>query len=75
VSATVTDAGGVSRVIARVPGVGEFEMNPVGGDVYQAVLGPFDYTGELSIIILARDNAGNSASAGPVTVQVVACPG
>jgi hypothetical protein len=75
VSATVTDAGGVRRVVARVPGVGEVEMTLVGGNVYRAVLGPFDYTGELSIIILAWDNAGNAASAGPLTVLVVACIG
>jgi hypothetical protein len=41
VSATVTDAGGVNRVVARILGFGEVEMSLVGGNLYQAVLGPF----------------------------------
>ncbi len=71
VTATVTDAGGVSRVIARIPGVGEIEMTHVGGGVYQATVGPFDSTGEISIFILAWDNAGNAAQSAPITVTVV----
>lgn len=71
VSASVSDASGVSRVIARVPGYGEVEMTPVGGGVYQATLGPFDSTGEFSVIIFAWDNAGNSSQAGPMTITVV----
>jgi len=71
VSATVNDQGGVSRVVARILGYGEVEMYPVGGQVYQGMLGPFSETGEYSIIILAWDNAGNSAQAGPLTVTVV----
>jgi Bacterial Ig domain len=70
-SATVNDAGGVSRVVARILGYGEVEMTPVGGQVYQAVLGPFSEMGEYSIIFLAWDNAGNSAQAGPLSVTVV----
>jgi hypothetical protein len=73
VTATVTDAGGVNRVIARILGTGEVAMNPVGGNVYQGVLGPFDTTGTLSVLIQAWDNAGNGATAGPVSIQVVAC--
>lgn len=71
VSATVNDQGGASRVVARILGYGEVEMNPVGGQVYQAVLGPFTETGEYSILILAWDSAGNSAQAGPLAVMVV----
>jgi len=70
-SATVIDAGGISRVVARILGSGEVEMTPIGGQVYQAVLGPFTETGEYSIIILAWDIAGNSAQAGPLSVTVV----
>jgi hypothetical protein len=72
VSATVSDAGGVSRVVARILGTGEVEMSPVGGVVYQAVLGPFSDAGEYSIIILAWDNAGNNNNAGPISI-LVAC--
>lgn len=71
VSATVSDAGGVSRVIARVPGFGEIEMTHVGGSVYQASVGPFDSTGDFSIFIFAWDNAENSTQSAPMTVTVV----
>ena len=70
-SATVIDAGGISRVVARILGYGEVEMYPVGGQVYQGTLGPFSETGEYSILILAWDIAGNSAQAGPLSVTVV----
>lgn len=52
-------------------GYGEVEMTHVGANVYQAVLGPFDSTGDLSILVMAWDESGNSAQAGPLTVQVV----
>jgi uncharacterized protein YraI len=71
VSATVSDAGGVSRVIARIPGVGEVEMTHVGGGVFQATVGPFSSTGEISIFIFAWDNAGNGAQSAPLTITVV----
>ena len=71
VSAMVNDAGGINRVVARVLGYGEVEMTNVGGNVYQATLGTFSDTGEFSILIQAWDNAGNNASAGPLTVTVV----
>ncbi|NMB53362.1 MAG: hypothetical protein GYA15_01560 [Leptolinea sp.] len=74
VSAGVVDGGGVSRVVARVPGQGEFEMHPSGG-VYQASIGPFSEAGTLSIIVQAQDNAGNGATGNPLTLQVVSCPG
>ncbi len=74
VSASVTDAGGVSRVVARVLGTGiEVTMNSAGGNSYQAVLGPFSVTGSLSIVVIASDNAGNSGQGGPVGIQVSPC--
>ena len=72
VSATVTDAGGVNRVVARVLGTGiEVALNPVGGNVYQGTLGPFDTTGTFSVIIQAWDRAGNQAQSGSINVPVV----
>lgn len=74
VSATVTDAGGVNRVVARVLGTGiEVTMTASGGNGYQAELGPFNMTGGLSIVIMAWDNAGNSVQGGPVNIQVQQC--
>jgi hypothetical protein len=75
VRARITDAGGIARVVARVSGVGEFEMSPAGGGFYQANLGPFGEAGTLSIFVQAQDNAGNTATSAPIEVQVVACPG
>jgi len=75
IRARVSDASGIARVIARVSGVGEFEMSPAGDGYYQVTLGPFSEAGTLSIFIQAQDNAGNSATSAPITVQVVACPG
>ncbi len=74
VSATVTDAGGVNRVVARVLGTGiEVPMTRSDGNTFQAVLGPFNETGSLSIVVIATDNAGNSAQGGPVSVLVQPC--
>ncbi len=74
VSATVVDAGGVNRVIARVLGTGiEVTMNPSGGNSYQATIGPFNVTGTLSIVVIAWDNAGHSGQGGPVSIQVSQC--
>ena len=72
-SATVTDAGGVNRVAARLYGVGGGEVNmaSVGGNVYRAELGPFGSSGQLAIRVLAWDRAGNMAMSDPVTVNVL----
>jgi hypothetical protein len=76
VSATVTDAGVVQSVIARILGTGtEFGLAPVGGNVFQGALGPFDEATTLSILVIASDTAGNTSQAGLLTVPVVACPG
>ncbi len=74
VRATVSDAGGVNRVVARVLGTGiEVTMNAAGGNNYQATVGPFNATGSLSIVVIAWDKAGNSAQGGPVNIQVSPC--
>lgn len=76
VTATVTDASGVNRVVARwALGAqkGKVTMSAVGGNVYRAVMGPFNIAGTLSIVVVAWDNAGNSAQANPITVQVQEC--
>jgi len=75
IRARVTDPGGIARVVARVSGVGEFEMSPAGGEYYQVTLGPFGEAGTLSIFIQAQDNAGTTAISVPIEVKVVACPG
>jgi hypothetical protein len=78
VTATVTDAGGVNRVVARWgigPDGGEVAMHLVGGNVYQAVVGPVNNTGNLSILVWARDQAGNVSQVGPLNVQVQECIG
>jgi hypothetical protein len=75
IRARVTDPGGIARVIARVSGVGEFDMSPVGDGDYQATLGPFGEAGTLSVFVQAQDNSGNTATSAPIEVQVVACPG
>ncbi len=75
ISAVVTDAGGVNRVVARWSGVesGERAMGISGGNSYQAQLGPFSKTGNLSVVIVAWDKAGNSAQAGPLVVRLLPC--
>jgi hypothetical protein len=75
IRARVTDDGGIARVVARVSGVGEFDMASAGGGYYQASLGPFGEAGTLSIFVQAQDNAGTTATSAPIEVQVVACPG
>jgi hypothetical protein len=75
VRARVADDGGIARVIARVSGVGEFDMASAGDGYYQVTLGPFGEAGTLSIFVRAQDNAGTTATSTPIEVQVVACPG
>ncbi len=75
IRARVTSAGGIARVVARVLGVGEFDMSPVGNDYYQVSLGPFGDAGTFSIFVQAHDNAGNTTTSAPIEVQIVACPG
>ncbi len=72
-SATVTDASGVDRVVARLTGVGggEVPMSPTGGNVYSATVGPFNSAGQLIVRIVAWDKAGNVAQSGSYTVNVL----
>jgi hypothetical protein len=74
VTAHVSDASGVQRVSARLSGIGEFDMSPAGGDVYQVTIGPFEDAGTFTIFVQAQDQAGNGSISSPLTVQVVACP-
>jgi hypothetical protein len=75
ISASVTDNAAVGRVVARILGYGEVEMVAVGGNVYQATLGPFSETGSYSILIIATDGSGNSNQYGPLTLTVDPCIG
>jgi hypothetical protein len=76
ISASVTDEVGLQSVTARIMGTGtSLMMSPVGGNVYEVVLGPFDEATTLMILILASDTSGNNSQAGPLTIQVIACPG
>lgn len=73
VSARVTDAGGVSRVVLRLGGVGggEYDMGAAGGDAYSATVGPFGSLGQVAVQIVAWDKAGNSSQAGGPTINVI----
>ena len=73
IQAHVSDAGGITRVYARIPGEGEFDMMPIGEGYYQVTPGPFATAGTLTIFVQALDNAGNSAVSAPLEVQVVTC--
>lgn len=76
VSAAVSDEGGLGSVVANwslAGQQGQNAMSPAGGGIYQASFGPLSTVGELSITVSAQDTAGNSATAGPVTVQVQNC--
>jgi len=71
VSAYVNDPSGVAKVEAHWDfggGVGtggdDAAMNPQGGGLYQIVLGPFDDTGQLWIIVQAWDTLDNATSTG-----------
>jgi hypothetical protein len=75
VSASVTDAGDVNRVVARYSGAasGEVGMSPAGGNVYRGTVGPIANIGNLSILVVAWDNAGNVGQSSPFVVTVVNC--
>lgn len=75
IQARITDSGGVARAIARVSGLGEYDMSYVGDDTYQIILGPFSEAGTYSIIVQAYDNSGNLSHSAQIEVQAVTCPG
>lgn len=76
VSARVRDSSEVERVIARWSSNGsiirETAMNPVGNDIYQGVIGPYEVVGSDTVKVVAFDVRGNAGGAS-VTVTVAAC--
>ena len=76
IGGTVNDEGGLSSVVAQWSigsSSGDVPMAHTGGGSYLAVIGPVSQTGTLTIIVVARDNGGNTGSSAPVTVQVLNC--
>ncbi len=77
VSARVRDTTEVDRVIARWSPDGsstrETIMRPVGNDIYEGLIGPFEVVRTDSVKIIAfdvRENAGGAA----ISLSVVECP-
>lgn len=77
ISAIVTDASDVANVIYEVTGptpmdAGDGYLLPMGGDFYQATIGPIaGNTGAWTIKIYATDMPQNAAELGPWTFQVI----
>jgi len=77
ISSNVTDSSGVANVIYEITGPGPMDAGdgyllPVGGDKYQAVIGPIaGSTGTWSILLHATDMNQISSQAGPWNVQVL----
>jgi hypothetical protein len=77
ISAIVTDGSTIGNVIYEIHGPGPLDAGdgyllPVGGDVYQATVGPIaGSAGYWTISLRATDMAYNTAVAGPWTIQVV----
>lgn len=76
VSARVRDTSEVDQVIARWSPDGsatrETAMNPVGNDIYEGTIGPYEATGSDSVKVVAFDVRGNAGGAS-VAVAVVDC--
>lgn len=77
VSVRVRDTSPLASVIARWSPDGgrtiETAMNDVGGDIYEAEIGPFTTAQTASIRIVATDELGNAGGAS-AQVTVNACP-
>ena len=77
VSARVRDSSELERVIARWSSDGstirETALNPVGDNMYQGVIGPYEVTGTDSVKVVAFDVRGNAGGAA-VNVTAIACP-
>lgn len=77
ISAIVTDASGIANVTYEVTGPGTMDAGdgyllPMGGDLYQAAVGPIaGNAGTWIVMIYATDMLQNVAEAGPWTFQVV----
>lgn len=76
VSARVRDTSDIDRVIARWSHDGsatrETAMSPVGDDIYEAVIGPYEVVGSDSVKVVAFDEFGNAGGAS-ISVAVVDC--
>ncbi len=77
ITATVTDASGIGNVIYEIRGPGPADggdgyLLPVGGDSYQATVGPVaGSTGSWSVNLTTHDMASNYGYAGPWTIQIM----
>jgi hypothetical protein len=76
VSARVRDTSEIEQVIARWSPDGsvtrETAMNPVGNDIFEGVVGPYEATGSDSVRVIAFDVRGNAGGA-VLSVAVVDC--
>ncbi len=77
ISARVRDTSELEQVIARWSPDGsdtvETPMSPIGGDVYEASIGPYSAAGTDSVKVVAfdsRDNAGGAS----ISVTIAQCP-
>ncbi len=77
ISARVRDTSELEQVIARWSpdgsGTVETPMSPIGGDVYEATVGPYSAAGTDSVKVVAfdtRDNAGGAS----ISVTIAPCP-
>ncbi|MFZ0013948.1 MAG: hypothetical protein WAL25_07515, partial [Acidimicrobiia bacterium] len=77
VSVRVSDTSTLASVVVRWSPDGgatrEEPMSDVGGDVYEAVIGPFTAPQSAEVRMVATDELGNAGGAS-VTVAVLACP-
>lgn len=76
ISARVRDTSELERVIARWSHDGsttrETMLEPVGEDIYEGVIGPYEIEGSDSVRVLAYDIHGNAGGA-TITVTITPC--
>ncbi|HSM45308.1 MAG TPA: hypothetical protein VK969_09865 [Acidimicrobiia bacterium] len=77
ISARIRDASPLESVVVRWSPDGDAEqetpMDPVGNDMFEAVVGPFTSEHTATVRIVAFDDRGNAGGAS-TQVTVVACP-
>lgn len=77
VSARVRDTSPIESVVVMWSPDGgserETEMSPVGGDVFEGVVGPFTVVGSTDVRVVAFDERGNAGGA-TTPIAVVECP-
>jgi hypothetical protein len=76
ISAQVRDISPLDSVVVRWEdgsGARETAMESIGGDMYEATIGPFSAVGTTEARVVAFDERGNAGGAS-VPVSVVACP-